>query len=95
MQNIVIVGGGFAGMWAALTAARELDGHADIGITLVARDEYLTVRPRLYEVFSEGMRAPLGPTITPVGINLHLGNAQSIDLKNKVVSVTGNDGMSR
>ena len=92
MQNIVIVGGGFAGMWAALTAARELDGHADIGITLVSRDEYLTVRPRLYEVFSEGMRAPLGPTIAPVGINLQVGDAQSIDLKNKAVSVTGNDG---
>lgn len=93
MKQIVIIGGGFAGTWAALTAAREIDGHEqDIRITLVARDEYLVVRPRLYEIFSEGLRAPLRPVVEPVDIELQIGNAESIDVGNRTVRITGNDG---
>ena len=70
MENIVIVGGGFAGLWAALTAAREVaHANATIGITLVSRELFLTVRPRLYEAFQEGLRAPLAPTLAPLNVN--------------------------
>jgi NADH dehydrogenase FAD-containing subunit len=38
MKRIVIVDGGFAGLWAALVAAREIARrNADIGVTLVTR----------------------------------------------------------
>lgn len=88
MKNVVIVGGGFAGMWAALTAAREFaSADAEVGITLVSRDEYLTVRPRLYEAFSEGLRAPLMPLFGPLGISLKLGSVESIDATGKAVEV--------
>jgi NADH dehydrogenase len=93
MKQIVIIGGGFAGTWAALTAAREIDGHEqDIRITLVARDEYLVVRPRLYEIFAEGLRAPLRPVVEPVGIKLHIGNVTAIDVAERSVRVTADDG---
>ena len=48
MQNLVIIGGGFAGMWSALVAAREAaTANTPLAITLVAPDDHLTVRPRL------------------------------------------------
>ena len=88
MKHIVIIGGGFAGMWAALTAARELaQNGATARITLVSRDEYLTVRPRLYEVFDEGLRTPLPPVLAPLGIELLLGTAQTIDCTTHTIVV--------
>ena len=39
MKKIVIVGGGFAGLWAALGAAHEVSANeADIQITVVSKD---------------------------------------------------------
>ena len=93
MRDIVIIGGGFAGMWAALTAAREIDGQADdIRVTLISRDEYLTVRPRLYELFSQGLRAPLRPVVAPLGIHLQVGTAHTIDPHTRAVDVTADSG---
>ncbi|MBK8957041.1 MAG: FAD-dependent oxidoreductase [Proteobacteria bacterium] len=80
MQKLVIIGGGFAGMWAALVAAREADSAGTpLSITLVAPDDHLTVRPRLYEPFTPAMRAPLRPLFGPLGIELCLAKVSSID----------------
>ncbi len=80
MQNLVIIGGGFAGMWAALVAAREAaTANSELAITVVAPDDHLTVRPRLYEPFTPAMRAPLRPLFTPLGIELRLARATAID----------------
>ncbi len=52
MKKILIVGGGFAGLWAALAAKREIEEAREgngTSVALVSRDGYLTVRPRLYE----------------------------------------------
>ena len=50
MRNILVIGGGFAGMMAALNAADEIDQHGgDIKVTLVSPSPYITIRPRLYE----------------------------------------------
>ncbi|MGE0622100.1 MAG: NAD(P)/FAD-dependent oxidoreductase [Pseudomonadales bacterium] len=65
-DGIVVAGGGFAGLWAALAARRE----ADVPITVVNRDEYLTIRPRLYEADPATLRVALAETLDPVGINL-------------------------
>jgi len=48
MRNILVIGGGFAGMMAALNAADEIDQHGgDIKVTLVSPSPYITIRPRL------------------------------------------------
>jgi NADH:ubiquinone reductase (H+-translocating) len=90
MQHLVIIGGGFAGMWAALTSARELVKAGDgTRVTLLARDGYLGVRPRFYEPFSEGLRAPLAPVLGPLGIHLEIGVAHAINPQQRTVEVRG------
>lgn len=80
MQKLVIIGGGFAGMWSALVAAREAaSANTPLAITLVAPDDHLTVRPRLYEPFTPAMRAPLRPLFGPLGIDLCLATVSAID----------------
>jgi NADH:ubiquinone reductase (H+-translocating) len=71
-KRIVIVGGGFAGVWAAMGAARSLHrrGAADrVAITLVSPDDALVIRPRLYESDLSGVRVPLSRVLPPVGVD--------------------------
>jgi NADH:quinone reductase (non-electrogenic) len=69
MNNILIAGGGFAGVWAALVARRSaIDLNRDLSITLVNRENYLTLRPRLYEPDPQRFRVPLRPILETVDI---------------------------
>lgn len=81
-QRILVVGAGFAGMWSALSAARALDmaGHANDGveILLVAPEPTLHVRPRLYEVPQEAMKAPLQSVFDTVGVRFLAARAEQI-----------------
>jgi NADH:quinone reductase (non-electrogenic) len=53
MKRIVVLGGGFAGLWSAVGAARKLDelqiGADEVDITLVERNPYHNIRVRNYE----------------------------------------------
>ncbi len=93
MKNILIVGGGFAGMMAALNAADEIDRHGgDIEVTLVSPTPYITIRPRLYEKDPETLRAPLLPTFEPAGVSFVEAAARSIDTDRHTVTVEAADG---
>jgi NADH dehydrogenase len=79
-SSILIVGGGFAGVWAALAAATARDELGlDIRITVATRDPYLTIRPRLYEPHPEQLRVPLDDLLAARGIELTLGEVTSLD----------------
>ena len=96
MPELVILGAGFAGMWAALVAAREAAmNNAQLAITVVAPDDHLTVRPRLYEPFTPAMRAPLPPLFTPLGINLQLAHATAIDATAHTVQLHAGQGSTQ
>ena len=73
-QRILIIGAGFGGMWSALSAMRLLDRHQrlDIGVTLLAPQAELRVRPRFYEADLTTTVAPLGPLFDAVGVQLSL-----------------------
>ncbi len=52
MANILILGGGFGGIRAALDLSKKIGGRKDIKITLVDKDNYQTFFPTLYELAS-------------------------------------------
>ena len=69
MSKMVVVGGGFAGVWAALAASAERRRAArPLDITLVSRDPWLTIRPRLYEDDVSDARVPLDDVLGPAGV---------------------------
>ncbi|KAJ7850049.1 hypothetical protein B0H14DRAFT_2445373 [Mycena olivaceomarginata] len=96
--KIVIIGAGFAGMWAALSAARkrELAGKADnfVEIVLVAPEPTLYIRPRLYENDVSGASAPLADLFAAAGVRYVQGLVLNIDVKEKLVGYASADGNS-
>jgi len=91
--KLVVIGGGFAGVWAALGAAHEAIEHeAALDIVLVSADERMTIRPRLYEAHPETLRVPLAPTLEPMGVTLRTGRVTTIDPARKRVSLTDGAG---
>lgn len=93
MQKLLVVGGGFAGVWAALVAAREAIHHGrELEIELVSKDPYLTMRPRLYEPDPESLRIPLAPVLEPVGVDLLVATVEGINPSSKTVEVSAENG---
>ena len=92
VKHIVIIGGGFAGLWAAMGAAKRLEeasDNADIAITLVNRDEWHAIRVRNYETNISDARLPLGPLLEQAGVKLVIGEVTDIDTDQRVVTVSG------
>jgi NADH dehydrogenase len=98
-QRIVIIGAGFAGMYAALSAARLREMHNvsanDLEITLVSPEPTLVVRPRLYEPNPETLTAPLGDVFKAVDVTYEQGSVETIDTREKSVKITGSAGKRR
>lgn len=86
-QQVLILGAGFAGMWAALSAARLTDLHDrdDIEITVLAPQPELRIRPRFYEAGVENFAAPLLPLFAATGVKFIAGSASEIDTASKQV----------
>lgn len=87
-QQILIIGAGFGAMWSALSAVRLLDQQQclDVGVTLLAPQAELRVRPRFYETDLASTVAPLGPLFDAVGVRFVQGTATQIDAASKRVS---------
>jgi NADH dehydrogenase len=89
MQRIVILGAGFAGLWAAAGAARALDafgiGPDRVEVTLVNRDAWHGIRVRNYEADLDAIRVPLAPVLDPIGVRLVEGEVADIDLAQRSV----------
>lgn len=94
-QRIVVLGGGFAGLWSAAGAARRLDelriGTDDVSVTLVNRDAFHSIRVRNYESDLAPTRVPLSEVLEPIGVELAVGEVRSIDLQRQCVSVADGD----
>jgi NADH:ubiquinone reductase (H+-translocating) len=90
-MRIVIIGAGFAGMYAALSAARLRDikgvSPEELEIALVAPEPTLVIRPRLYEPKPETLTAPLLDVLKAVDVVYIKGSAETIDTASRIVQV--------
>ena len=84
MTDIVVVGGGFAGLNAALAAARVGEGR--LKITLVSRDPWLTIRPRLYECDPQSLTADLRAPLAAAGVSFVQADAQGLEADSLVLA---------
>jgi len=96
MQRLLIVGAGFAGMYAAISAARlrHLQGVSpdDLEIALISPEPFLVIRPRLYEPKPETMRAPLAELFQQIDVRYVQGSVETIDSASALVSFVGPEG---
>ncbi len=96
MKRILILGGGFGGVYAAVTLEKLLKAELDRGeveLGLVSRDNYIVFQPMLPEVISGSIG--IVDTITPIRrlcprTNLYTRMIESIDLeRRRVVAAAG------
>src|SRR5690349_375340 len=83
MKRILVLGGGFAGLIAAVGAARKLAelgiGKSDVAVSLVNRDPWHAIRVRNYETDLSDVRVPLEDVLGPIGVNLVVGEVAAAD----------------
>ena len=83
MARILVLGAGFAGLWAAIAAARKLDEmgvlRAEVEILVVDRNPYHNIRVRNYEVDLSEVAIPLAELLDPIGVNHMIAEVQAID----------------
>ncbi len=92
MKNIVVVGGGFAGLWTAVSAVRRLEEIGENAkITLINKDEFHSIRVRNYEADLSDTMIDLKSVLDPIGVELVLGEVINIDTARKIVEVAVDD----
>ncbi|POX37993.1 dehydrogenase [Streptomyces sp. Ru73] len=93
MPDILIVGGGFAGTWAAAGAARLLRAHgAAHTVALLTPGQDLVIRPRLYQADPAAYRVPLDRVLGPIGVRRIAASATGIDTTRRRVVADGPGG---
>lgn len=94
MSDVLVIGGGFAGVWCAAGAVRTARqaGRDDLRVTLVDGGDDLVIRPRLYESDPERMRVPLDRIVGPIGVRRVAATVTGIDTAGRSVTAIGRDG---
>ena len=96
MARILVLGGGFAGLWAAVGAARKVDAMGalpgEVEILLVDRNPYHNIRVRNYEIDLDNVAISLGEVLDPIGVNHLTAEIQTIDTAKQQVGVKTRDG---
>lgn len=79
--RVLVLGSGFAGLWAALGAARRLEElRVDgVNVTVVSKQPFHDIRVRNYEADLTPCRIPLSRLLDPVGIGHVTAEVTGID----------------
>ena len=90
-QRILILGGGFAGLYAAMELEKAIGSNPDIEVTLVNRENFFLFTPMLHEVAASDL--DLTTIVNPVRrmlkrVNFFAGQVDDIDLDSKRVEVS-------
>lgn len=98
-MRLVIIGAGFAGMYAALSAARLRDirgvSPEELEIALVSPQPTLVVRPRLHEPNPETLTAPLLELFNAIDVVYVQGSAETVDATARTVSIASAEGVRK
>ena len=95
VPHIVIVGGGFAGLWAARGLAR-----APVRITLIDRGNHHLFQPLLYQVATAGLSAPdIAAPLRHIlrrqrNVTVLMGEVVSVDKAGKQVQLASGDAIA-
>jgi NADH:ubiquinone reductase (H+-translocating) len=95
MPRILVLGAGFAGLWAAIGAARKLDelgAGPDVDILVVDRNPYHNIRVRNYEAELSDAAIPLAELLDPIDVGHMVGEIGEIDAAKRKVVVTAQHG---
>ena len=87
--NILVIGAGFAGFWAAVAARRVAGPRADV--TLVAPEPKLEIRPRLYEAGPETLAVDIRPLLRKIDVGYARGAATGLDTAARIVTLAGGE----
>ena len=92
MTDVVVLGSGFAGLWAALGAARRLDElgatRGDVNVTVISSQPYHDIRVRNYESDLTPCRIPLGDVLDPAGVGHITADVTAIDPTSRTVTTS-------
>ncbi|MDT5260901.1 MAG: hypothetical protein QOD10_5981 [Mycobacterium sp.] len=93
MTAVVVIGSGFAGLWAALGAVRRLDELAvppgTVDITVLSAKPFHDVRVRNYETDLSACRIALADLLDPVGVAHVATEVTAIDTDARTVTTSG------
>ena len=92
MSEVLVLGSGFAGLWAALGAARRLDelgaADGDVKITVLSSQPYHDIRVRNYEADLTPCRIPLRDVLDPAGVGHIAADVTAIDPTSHTVTTS-------
>jgi NADH dehydrogenase len=92
VRDVIVLGSGFAGLWAALGAARRIDELGitgdEIAVTVVSSTPYHDIRVRNYEADLAPCRIPLQGLLDPVGVGHVVADVTAIDPADRTVTTT-------
>ena len=93
MKRIIVLGGGLAGLWSAVGAARSIDElripSSEIEILLVDRTDWHAIRVRNYERNLADVRVRFDDVLSPIGVRRLRGDVSDIDLDNRCITLAG------
>ncbi|OUS96402.1 NAD(P)/FAD-dependent oxidoreductase [Rhodococcus sp. NCIMB 12038] len=91
-DRVLVLGSGFAGLWAALGAARRLDelgAAGTVDVTVISAKPFHDIRVRNYEADLSACRIPLADLLDPVGVGHITAEVTAIDTAARTVTVSG------
>jgi NADH dehydrogenase len=99
MSEVLVLGSGFAGLWAALGAARRLDelgATDDVRVTALSSLPYHDIRVRNYEADLTPCRIPLADVLGPARVEHVTADVTAIDPAARTVTTSaGTHGYDR
>jgi NADH dehydrogenase FAD-containing subunit len=93
LTAVLVIGSGFAGLWAALGAARRLDElgvpAGTVDLTVLSATPFHDIRVRNYEADLRGCRIPLADLLEPVGVAHVAAVVTAINIDARIVTTSG------